>query len=604
MSKKNTKKKNKQTPGMLATTVSLILVAVLVIGLGGYKILDEVRVIELVDGLLDRNRIVAHSDNFELTGSELSVYEFQAAQVYYQQAQTEYLYYQYGLYQDSYGITTQFSSATDYAAYIVSYYRELGYLEEQAFHYAEQYLAFCEGAKAAGFALAEDDTQVDDYIQQLKEAATNAKMNFGRYIRNEFGMAIRESDIRSAMEKYFLFSNYSEKLQEDFSDGMTDEQLAEYLDSHMADFFTTDYVSYQLMNEAMKEVAETCKDVADIKTMICNYITGVHFDTLYKENITDKKEVALPEGVTKDSVKNDVMAAVRNLCMGDEADQNPFSDAIVKEHKGKDDEAFYKAGQTISKLIYEKVKTEVKNVKETSAAWTDVETTDEEAAKKLTDVQKWLFAKDNAAKTGAQWINSAEKVNEADQKTYTHTLYVVVEGMKLDENHKRHVGYLLLTDDKAAEGATEEEKAALKKADAKATEMLAELNKADKITEEVFTEAAKKFSTSTSFFYDLNAATDTPTVVSEWLFNADRKAGDTAILSKDSDRYVVFYDYEWEDSNWEATARENLTSEKMNAWLEEAIEKYHVHIEHTHEEAETTSTAAETTAAAEDTTAA
>ena len=207
MSKSKAKNKNKQTPGMLVTSVCLILVAVLVVGLGGWKVLDELRVIDLVDGLMDRNRIVASSDNFELTGSELSVYEFQAAQVYYQQAQMEYYYYQSYLTQQGY------TSASQYAAYAVASYREQGVLEEQAFHYAEQYLAFCEGAKAAGFALAEDDKQVDDYIQQLKDAAESAKMNFGRYIRNEFGLAIRESDIRSAMEKYFLFSGYAEKLE-------------------------------------------------------------------------------------------------------------------------------------------------------------------------------------------------------------------------------------------------------------------------------------------------------------------------------------------------------------------------------------------------------
>ena len=552
----------------IAVTLAVVLLiptlsgCVFVSESGGFQGLDAI-----ISFIYDRDTVVVESDHFQVTDKELTAYEFQAAQVYYQQAQTEYLYYQYGLYTDSYGITKQFKTAADYAAYIVSYYRELGYLEEQAFHYAEEYLIFCEGAKAAGFTLAEDDTQVDDYIQQLKDAAESAKMSFSRYIRNEFGLGVSENDIRSAMEKYFLYSNYADKLEKDFFDGMTEEELVAYRDSNMEDFYTTEYVSYQLPDEDMVGLARECHGVTDIKLMICNYLTEIQFDELYTTYVS-AGNVVLPDGVTKTSMKNGVKAAVRNMCFGDDVQQNPFSDAIVKEHAGMDDEAYYKAGQAISKMVGTSVQTEIAKIKVADpVAWVDVETKDEEAAKKITDLQKWLFAKDNCAKTGEQWIDSVEKANEADQKIYTHTLYVVVDGMKLDENHKRHVGYVLFTDVEAG---------------MKATAMLEELKRGE-INADTFVEIAKKYSTAVNFLYKLNA-TDSPVAVSEWAFKSERVSGDLAILSDKDDRYVVYFDKELEDSNWEATAREELTTEKMAEWAEEAAETYHVVSDHVHEE--------------------
>lgn len=586
MSKNKNQKKNKQTKGSILATVSLILVGVLVLGMVGWMILDESGAIAEVNGLIGQTKIEAQSDNFKVTGSELSVYAFQAAQMYSQQAQMEYMYYQYGLYQDTYGITKQFSSAADYAAYIVDYYRSEGVLKEQAYHDVENYLAFCEGAKAAGFTSDKIGERVDEFMKQIKDAAEAAKVSYKSYVKSQFGPGVRDEDIRSAMEKYFTYDEYYTVLEEKFSGEVTDKELTDLRDKNKADYFTSEYISYELMNEAMKEAAAKCEDLDDVKAMICDYLTDTKFEELYSTYIT-KKDISLPAGVTKDSLKEDLKTSVKSrILSSDYKEKDPFSDTVIKDHKGKADEAFYKAAQSMAKIVETSAKTETNKVKASnSAAWADPK------GEKATDLQKWLFAADRAEKD--TWIEEKTKVNEdGDKVPSSYTLYLATKVMKLDTNHKRHVGYVLFSD--TTKDATDKQKseAAQKKAEA----FLEELKKGE-ITEDRFEEIAKKHSTATTFFYDLNAATDSPTAVSEWAFKSERKEGDTSILTAKNDRYVAFYVEEAEDENWEAAVREKITTERISEWAKEAIEKYNVTTNHEHEE-ETTAVAETTTKAA------
>ena len=213
----------------LAVTLAVVLLTstlsgcVFVSESGGFQGLDAI-----ISFIYDRDIVVVESDHFQVTDKELTVYEYQATQYCYQQVQAEYLYYQYGLYEDVYGITEQFGSAEEYAEYMVGLYREDGTLTDMAYDFAEGNLAYCEGALAEGFALAEDDTRVEDSIQWIRDRAEEIGISVDQYITEEFGPDVSEDDIRSAMEKYALYAAYADELEVTLSaDGAPEDVVRE-----------------------------------------------------------------------------------------------------------------------------------------------------------------------------------------------------------------------------------------------------------------------------------------------------------------------------------------------------------------------------------------
>ena len=83
MSNKARNQKQKQSGGKIFAAIALAVVAVVVIAISVTSILDNL-------GVTKRISVAVKSDNFTVTEAELAVYEFQAAQVYSQQYQTEY----------------------------------------------------------------------------------------------------------------------------------------------------------------------------------------------------------------------------------------------------------------------------------------------------------------------------------------------------------------------------------------------------------------------------------------------------------------------------------------------------------------------------------
>ena len=121
-------------------TLILIVTIVLVVAILGYTFVDSV-------GIIGRMDNAAKSNNIKINEQELDVYRFHVAQNQYY---TEFMYYQYGLMQDTYGVTKMFSSGAEYANYMIPSTVGSSSFDASAYAYAEQYLAYCEGAKEAG----------------------------------------------------------------------------------------------------------------------------------------------------------------------------------------------------------------------------------------------------------------------------------------------------------------------------------------------------------------------------------------------------------------------------------------------------------------------
>ena len=581
--------------GFPYVTLILVVTLVLVVAILGYSIVDSI-------GIIGRMDNAAKSNTIKLNEKELDVYRFHVAQNQYY---TQFMYYQYGLMQDTYGITKMFASGADYANYMIPSTLGSEAYDASAYAYAEQYLAYCEGAKDAGLydqykADVADD--IDEYVEGLKETAKINGVSFSKYLRNWIGKGMTEGVIRTAMEYYFIAGEYATKLQKDYSDAATVEEIEKYVEDNKASFYSTKYTYYKLVNNDLKDKdeykIENCKTVDEVKTVIIKYLVNTNFEKLYKSNITDKK---ITDAAGAEQTKADVLTTilVLNGLAGKDADGNDIK-AVFTD---KDTDDYKKAAYTICNNIQTKAKTELNGVKETSANWSDPD------AASATDLNKWLFGKGRQTgdtKLIATTTTKKDSTTGKDVTTTSYTWYVVGEDvMKKDTEHTKNAYYVYLTDDAKD---VENGKTAAQKAEAFYNELK------DAKTAEKFAELVEKY--APGYTADLNERISFESMKSSsedfanWLYEENRAKGDiTNIPVKDAKddkkitgHIVAMYEDENEET-WKLTARDAIAEEKLQAWFDEAVEKYNVVIDYEPETtAPTTTKAPETTKTPEATT--
>ena len=543
--------------------VALILglTALLVVFVLGYTLMDST-------GLLGRMDTAAKSDNIRLSENELDVYRYHVAQndLYYQ-----YMYVQYGLANDPTGGLIQYMDANTFINYMLPTTVGTGAYDETAYAYAEQYLTYCEGAKEAGLYdsyKAEIEADIDEYMESLKTSAEANGITFGSYLKNFIGTGVGKSDIRSAMEYYFIGGKYAEKLVEDYDSAVTEDEIIKHRDENKDKFYTTAYSSYKLVSDTMKAAIEACTTIDEVKTVIVDHYMDQKFEDNYKTNFTDKD---VEDTAGKDQTKADIRATL--LAM------NGIGEDTTLHFVSTDTDAYKAAAYAIVKAINSSVSTETAKISETTAAWADP------AGTTATELQKWLFG-DGRKEGDTKVIETTTTSGETTTTTYTW--YIVEEDvMVLDEEFTKNAHYILLTDDAedVENGKTAKEKAEAFHAALTAT------NTAEKF-EDLVKEYAPGYSAALveHISYDDMAATYED--LADWLYEAGRKVGDVSDMIEikddkdDADKvtgYIVALFMGENQETWKVDCTEAIAGEKLTAWYDEAVEKYHVEIDYSHE---------------------
>ena len=546
-------------------TLILIVTIVLVVAILGYTFVDSVGIISRMDN-------AAKSNNIKINEQELDVYRFHVAQNQYY---TEFMYYQYGLMQDTYGITSLFSSGAEYANYMIPSTVGSDSFDASAYAYAEQYLAYCEGAKDAQLYdeyKAKVASDIDDYIESLKETAKVNGVSFSNYLKKWIGKGMTEQAVRTAMEYYLIAGEYAEKLHDDYSAALSMEDIEKYREENKGSFYSTAYTSYKLVNNDLKDKIEACTTAKDVEIAIINYYVDLKFKDLYKTNITDKS-IEADEAQTKADVLTTVLA-MNSL---------PEKDAKLV-FSATDTDTYKKAAYTICSNINTTAKTELNKVAESSSTWSDP------TAENATDLVKWLFGEGRKAgdtKLISTTTTSKDSTTGENVTTTSYTWYVVDEVMKLDREHTKDAYYVFVTSD--TDGMSAEEKAEA---------FASELKTAP--TPEKFAELTKKYAPGytaevTERISHDSMASNSPEFA-DWLYAEGRAKGDiTTVKVTDSTNstkvtgYVVAMFEKSNEETWELTARDALAEKQLNAWFEDAVKKYSVEIDY---EPETTATTA------------
>lgn len=532
----------------------LALLLALVMGVSALTSCTERETTQNPKDETDNVSVILESDNYSISPNELAVYEYQAT---LSALINQFWYYQYGLIQDTEGMTKVFSNAYDYAYYMLPKAMEQGTYKAQAYENAHQYVVYCEGALAEGEdqKLKNDvENEIEQYIDDLKETAESMELSLKEFLQTYMGKSVKENDVRSAMEKYTLGYKYAEIRRAEISDALTRKELEEYVKDHPDAFYKSYYTSCEFTNIHLAHEAEQCSSVDELALLLARFVTDQEFDRLYKENFEDA-------GIENPQGKEALQYQIIDTLLSHHEFRVPGSQDPYPEHFNQSaDSAYDRAAYQIVTAMRPLLDAELKKI-QTGKSVSYVDLSGEEA-KYATAIQKWIFFE--GRKPGDyEVVKQTTTATETSLATSVYTWCLVTEHMVLDEVMTRDVCYVKFTDEEAY---TAEEKANAflyafldNKSAEKFDELAVQLEVIDPNTS-----AMREYATEVSVKI-------TSEKLAHWLFSDIRAVGDVDVIQDGDAYYVAYYAHENEE-NWCIQARNTLTNIRLQDWVEE-IEK-------------------------------
>lgn len=542
----NNKNKN-QTPAWVGT-VAIILVAVLLLSCVALSVISE-------GGYLLRWTTVAESEHYSVTGTMLSYYFYQS--------------YRYFL--GSYGSLVQYLGLNTGASLKNQTMQNSGqtwfdYFMSSVKSEIEQMLVYCEEARARGIKLDDADyADIDKALKSLEEAAAESGYSVSGYITGMYGTGVKKSDIRRALEMSQLASKASEVVSKEFKNGVTDDEITKYFDEHPASFLTAGILTYTFsvtkpdknkdegsseydakveeLNKRANEL-KACKTVDEFKTFVANYVAETEFDGVYADQTEKVDPEKLPSGDALTERKNAIIKSAVELALAGK-------DATLTTDK--DDAAV--ALSNVEVELTKKVASALTAMVNDSFAWTDDK-----------DNNEGLWVSDESRKAGDTYLFNND--SDEDATSYTVTVDMFTEAMHRDDSASRNVGHILFSTSDYADKDS---------AKAKAEEILAQIK--DGLTKESFEKAANEYTSDSSVFYDNVVPGQMVTNFNDWLFDDERKVGDTGVVETNYGYHIMYYlGEDTEQPVWRVNARGYVANEKLEEWFKSATESYKVTI--------------------------
>lgn len=234
--------KRKEKRNSILITISVILVAVLVIGLVVYNSLST-------NGFITRRQVAMATENFSVNGSMMNYF----FRLNYNQNASQYT--AYGL-NTNYTLKSQVIDET-------SGYTWFDQFASMSVSYVQEILAMCEGAKANGITLDEADyAEIDATMETMRATAESYGYSMEAYLLNMFGSVVNEDDIRDCVELNTLALKYYNQFSEGLS--YTDADLEAYYEEHKEDYQCVDVITYTVKQSDMLKVDEEGNPVGNV----------------------------------------------------------------------------------------------------------------------------------------------------------------------------------------------------------------------------------------------------------------------------------------------------------------------------------------------------
>ena len=205
--------------------------------------------------------ISVESENFSLSNADMS-YIFQNAYMDFQ-----YQLSQYGISPSAVGLDTAASLKKQECSMDASFETWFDYLLASASNEAEQLLALCELAKAAGIELDDEDKALtDDAVNDLKTYAEENGYDLDSYIKLMYGESVDEATMRHMLDLSTLSAKYVEAVLSEVD--LSDAALEAAYQENKSSYETVDYVVFgfdykDIVSEDADE-AEIAKAKSDV----------------------------------------------------------------------------------------------------------------------------------------------------------------------------------------------------------------------------------------------------------------------------------------------------------------------------------------------------
>ncbi len=378
-------------------------------------------------------------------------------------------------------------------------------------------VALASEAQAKGVSLDEDELkEIDDAIASMKaEAKTHGYGSINKYLAAVYVTGVTENAVRKAWELQELAAKYYEQIYESFT--YTDEEMEEYRDENPSSFYKFDYVFYEFDPEYDKNATEAEKKTAleEAKKKAENFLAEATDETAFKNLIVDLEKAAEEEAA---ATATGTSAAATGTGDTEKSDEDYLKNYIKEGSYYTEDDPFF----------------------------------------------EWAFEEDR--KAGEIKLIEVTETDDDDKETVVgYAVYCLTKTAYLDEYATKDVRHILFT--KSTYGTDD---AAKKKAE----EVLTLFNAGDK-TEEAFGELAKEYTEDSNGdkggIYENVPKDYMVTEFNDWMYDEDRKVGDTEIV-KTSYGYHIMYHVGDGEVAWKVTAEESLKAEEYEEYIE-ALEK-------------------------------
>lgn len=518
LSRPQTQVQKKQTPAWVGTAVMILVIAVIVISLLINALYSS--------GAMMRSTKALTTDNYTVTGTMMSYF--------FNSAYSEFVT-QYSSIASYIGLDTSVSLKSQECGLLEDGSTWYDYFMDMAVSTAEQYLVYCEAAKARGLALdAEDEEEIDAALEELATAAASYGYSTKAYITAMYGTGVSEKDIRECMELVLLAGKAMTDASDEFNNAITAEEIQAYYDNNPSLFLKADYLvtSFEAELESV--------DSEDYETVPEYDAAAAAADEAYA---ADKLEAREKAAEYKDLHSVQV-----------------FLDKLTADITAKYD-GYYDDDDTLT--------AEEREAKEKSAIAEDLEKATVEGyayadptAEDAAELDVWMF--DEARKVGDTYL-----IEEEDEEAGTYTVYVycLTAPQYRDEYTAANISYALFD---AAESATVTN-----------VPKFLEAVKAGSLTAEAFETLVGGED------YGITAAGELTNVVKggfgydeadEFIFAEGRAAGDCEQVTLGEDYEAVILYVGAGDAAWYASAKSGVLSEKNSAWLEELTTTYTVNV--------------------------
>ncbi len=221
----------------IAITLAVLIVAGIVLGA------------MINSGLFLRNRILVKSTTGENDLNQ-QMATFLLWQTMYQEAYYEWYYTSWGLYEDTYGITKTYSSAASYGIAVASTYtKEL--LREGIESISDYLIELVAGADAATKAKLEiNDTDMKD-VEEIKTWIKNVYLSSGymgtykKFLKEMVGDGITERDVEDAAKLVVLYTKYCNYAKLNMDNDPSLDVLQAFIEKNPAGHFKVSYQQYK-----------------------------------------------------------------------------------------------------------------------------------------------------------------------------------------------------------------------------------------------------------------------------------------------------------------------------------------------------------------------